>query len=103
MWDRLTFLNKGLVLISVPLFFQLAFYGVLADIQTDSAHATASAFHSKELLRLTGAVFRGLRELGNSLRGAVMTADPEFTKSYDSLAQQVPNDIRELHRLVGDN
>ncbi|HTK75997.1 MAG TPA: ATP-binding protein [Gemmataceae bacterium] len=103
MWDRLTFLNKGLVLISVPLLFQLAFFGLLADIQSDYARATASTIASKELLRQTGAVSRSLRELGNSLRVAVLTGDPELTDSYEHSAQQIRQDLQDLRTLVGGN
>lgn len=101
MWNRLTFVNKGLVLISVPLLFQLAFFGLLADIQRDNARATAAAMHSKELLRQTAVVSRGLRELGSSLRVALLAPEPDPV--YEHASQQVLLDIGELQKLVGDN
>jgi len=103
MWDRLTFLSKGLVLISVPLLFQMSFFALLAEMQRDNARATASAIRAKEVLRQTGVVSRGLRDLGTSLRVAVLTPEPEFAESYAHSAQQLPLDIQELRKLVGDN
>jgi signal transduction histidine kinase/ActR/RegA family two-component response regulator len=103
MWNRLTFPNKGLLLISVPLLFQLAFFGMLADMQRDNAIATASAIHSKELLRQTGAVARSLNGLGTSLRLAVVSTEAEPTQAYENAAEQVRHDIQELRKLVSDN
>src|SRR5881227_2012193 len=103
MWDRLTFLRKGLVLISVPLLFNAAFFGLLADMQQDNARATASAIRTKELLRQTAAVARSLRELGTSVWSAILTADPELADAYERSAQQIPQDIRDLQNAVGDN
>src|SRR5438128_2289301 len=80
MWDRLTFLQKGLVLISVPLLFDAAFFGLLADMLQENTRATASAIHTKELLLQTAAVSRNLRELGTTFRSAVLTADPERSR-----------------------
>src|SRR5438132_10043592 len=102
MWDRLTFLHKGLVLSSVPLLFDAAFFGLLADMLQENTRATASAIHTKELLLQTAAVSRNLRELGTTFRSAVLTADPELAEAYERSAQQIPNDIRDLQSAVAD-
>jgi signal transduction histidine kinase/ActR/RegA family two-component response regulator len=103
MWDRLTFLQKGLVLISVPLLFQLAFFGLLADMQRDNDRATVSAMRSKDLLHQAAAVSRNLRELASSFRLALFTSDAESAESFRKTAQQIPQDIRDLQDAVRDN
>jgi signal transduction histidine kinase/ActR/RegA family two-component response regulator len=102
-WDRLTFFRKGLVLIAVPLLFQLAFVAVLADMQHGNAQATAASLHSKEVLRQTQAVARGLRDVGPSFRTALLTGDQDQTAAYQRAAQQIPQEILDLQNRISDN
>jgi CHASE3 domain sensor protein len=103
MWVKLTIFKKGLILVSVPLLFQLAFFGLLADMQHSNAQAVAWALHSKEVLQQTQVVWRNLHELGTGLRGFILAADPDLRKAYERAAKQLPQDILELKDRVSDN
>ncbi|HEV3256508.1 MAG TPA: ATP-binding protein [Gemmataceae bacterium] len=103
MWHNLTIFKKGLVLISVPLLFQLAFFGLLSDMQHSNAQAVRWSIHSKEVLRQTQVVLRSLLEMGTGLRGFILAADPDLHAAYQRAAQQLPRDVLELQNFVSDN
>jgi two-component system CheB/CheR fusion protein len=100
---RLTILKKGLILIAVPLVFQLAFFGLLADMQYSNSQAVAWSIHSKEVLQQTQVVLRNLTEMGTGLRGFILAADADLGKAYESAAAQLPRDIAELQNRVSDS
>jgi CHASE3 domain sensor protein len=102
-WNKLTFFQKGLVLISVPLLLQLTFLGLLADMQQSHARAVSWSIHSKEVLRQTQVVLRNLLEMGTGLRGFILAADPDLGAAYERAAKQLPQDIRELQNRVSDD
>src|SRR5262245_5295127 len=101
-WNKLTFFQKGLVLISVPLLFQLAFFGLLADMHRSNARAVRWSIHSKEVLSQAQVVLRNLLELGTGLRGFILSSDSDLGAAYHRAAQQLPLDVRELKARVSD-
>lgn len=103
MWTKLSIFQKGLVLIAVPLLFQLAFFALLSDMQRNNARAASWAIHSKEVLTQTQVVLRNLLEMGTGMRGFILAADADLGAAYDRAASQLPLDIAELKRRVGDN
>jgi signal transduction histidine kinase/ActR/RegA family two-component response regulator len=103
MWARLSIFQKGLVLIAVPLLFQLGFFALLADMQSNNAQAARWAIHSKEVLTQTQVVLRNLLEMGTGMRGFILAADPDLGAAYERAARQLPLDIAELKRRVSDN
>jgi signal transduction histidine kinase len=102
-WDKFTMFQKGLVLISAPLLFQLAFFALLADMHRSNARAVNWSIHSKEVLRQTQVVLRNLLELGTGMRGFVLSADPDLAAAYERAAKQLPQDVRDLESSVSDN
>jgi signal transduction histidine kinase/ActR/RegA family two-component response regulator len=95
--------KKGLLLISAPLLFQLAFFALLADMHRSNAEAVRWSIHSKDVLRQTQVVLRNLLELGTGMRGYILSADPDLLAAYQRAAKQLPQDIAELERGVEDN
>ena len=103
MWNKLTIFQKGLVLIAAPLFFQIGFFVLLADMQNGNTRVVNWSIHSKEVLRQTQVVLRDLLELGTGMRGFILAADPDLKAAYDQAAQQLPRNIVELQNKVGDS
>ncbi len=102
MWDRLTIFQKGLVLIAVPLLFQLGFVALLADMQQSNTDAVEWSMHSKNVLQQSQAVLRSLLELGTGLRGFILSSDPDLGAAYEKAAEQLPNEIGKLKDSVTD-
>jgi signal transduction histidine kinase len=102
-WNRLTIFKKGLILIAVPLLFQLVFIALLADMQESNAQAVRWSIHSKEVLQQTQVLLRNLLEMGTGMRGFILAADADLKAAYDRGAEQVPRDVVELEHRVADN
>ncbi|HEV3446070.1 MAG TPA: CHASE3 domain-containing protein [Gemmataceae bacterium] len=94
---------KGLVLISVPLLFQLAFIWLVADLQRISAAAQASAGHSQDVLRHSQAVLKSLLDAETAIRGFLLTGDPLFTEPYVQACREVPVTTQQLANLIQDD
>src|SRR5689334_20485616 len=103
MWAKLTIFQKGLVLIAMPLLFQLGFFALLSDMQRGNEEAANWAIHTKEVLTQTQVVLRNLLEMGTGVRGFILAADPDLGAAYERAARQLPLDIAELKRRVSDN
>ncbi len=102
-WNNLTIFKKGLLLIVAPLFFQLVFFGLLAEMQTSIMKAQDWSIHSKDVLRQTQVILRNLLELGTGMRGYIISADADLKKAYDLAAQRLPKDVERLSASVIDN
>ncbi len=67
---RLT--TKGLLLIAIPAFFELALLSGLVKAQSDAALAERWAIHSEDVLRQTAAILDPVMGESVALRGAVL-------------------------------
>jgi len=95
--------SKGLIVISIPLVFVLAFVWLVTEMKRSSEQAQAWSSHSKEVIVQTQALFRSLAAAEAGVRGYVITGDPAFAASYDQATREVPEAIRQLQTLVRDN
>jgi signal transduction histidine kinase len=100
---RLPILAKGLVLIAVPLLFQLGFLGLMARMRRDGALAEQWTIHSKDVIaQAQRGRIRLLATIG-AAQGFALTGDPSFqSAALDSLAK-VPGEFQSLASLVVDN
>lgn len=103
MGENLTITKKGLLLVAVPLLFQLVFIGFLIKMQRDSIEAQRQAVRTKDVIARTEAVFRTLVQAHSSIRGLIVTGDPVFSRSYEQFMQRLPQELAGLRRLVRDS
>jgi signal transduction histidine kinase len=97
---RLT--TKGLLLIAIPAFFELALLSGLVKAQSDAALAERWAIHSEEVLRQTAAILDPVMGESVALRGAVLAHDTHFTTPV-AVWMDVDRRIDQLAELVADN
>jgi signal transduction histidine kinase len=97
---RLT--TKGLLLIAIPAFFELALLSGLVKAQSDAAQAERWAIHSEDVLRQTTAILDPVLGESVALRGAVLTNDTRFTTPV-TVWMDVDRRIDQLAELVADN
>src|SRR5438876_7096021 len=95
----LTIFSKGLILVSIPLLFQLAFIWLVADMQATSAEAQARSSHSKEVLTQTQVVLRSLLDAETGSHGFLLTEDPLFSAPYQQSVREIPSALPELQQL----
>ncbi len=97
---RLT--TKGLLLIAIPAFFELALLSGLVKAQSDAAQAERWAIHSEDVLRQTTAILDPVLGESVALRGAVLANDTRFTTPV-TVWMDVDRRIDQLAELVADN
>src|SRR6266851_2792147 len=100
---NLTIFKKGLILVSVPLLFQLAFLGLVAEMQSSNAEAQEWYTRTKEVLSQAQTVLWCLVDGQNGIRGFILSGDPSFRRPYEAAARELPEALQQLQTFVGDN
>ena len=103
MITRLTILRKGLILIAVPLFFQLVFIALVAKMRTDGAAAEALKIHTMDVIAQAQKGRVRLLSAHGAIQGFILTRDPRFEGALGLAASKAPRDVAELEALVRDN
>ena len=98
-----TVAQKLLLLISIPLLFQLGFVGLVVKLQRDSEEAQRLSLHSEDVTSKAYAVLDRLLDADSDLRTGIITGFPDFFDSLNETLQEMPNTVEELRALVGDH
>ena len=80
MTTRLTILIKGLILIAVPLIFQLAFIALVAKMRNEGAQAEERTIHSKDVIAQAQTCRVRLLSAHGAIQGFILTRDPSFER-----------------------
>lgn len=95
MGSRLSILHKGLLLIAIPLFCQLAIIGIYARIMREATESRNLAIEALKIDKDGERVYRLLADAQNSIRGYVITEDEAllepFEKAMDALPEAISN------------
>ena len=100
---RLTIFRKGLLLIAVPLLFQLLFVAVLVRSLANTAEVERLALHTKDVLVEAEAAFGSLVLMQAQSRGFVLTEAPALDADAREAAEAAARRLAALERMVGDN
>ena len=100
---NLTLAQKGLVLVLVPLAFQLGFVALVIQSQSTQVEDARWAAHTKEVIAQTHEVRSVVLDAHASVRGYVIARDPAFAAPYRRAARDLPELLDALDALVGDN
>lgn len=98
----LTIFRKGLILVAVPLLFQLVLIVGVAAMHRQLQEADQDAERSKHILLQSEAVSARFLDLEAGFRGYVLTEKAAFTESYDRAVREVPEALLRMRALVGD-
>ena len=102
MSTHLTILRKGLILIAVPLIFQVIFIGLLTRIRQEGASAVEWTIHTKDVIAQAQASQVVLLEAHGAVQGLIITREPEYDRAIDRWTAQVPVEIDALRSMVSD-
>jgi len=107
---NLSLIRKGIVLLAVPLMYQLALIGIFAWLQIRYVHVQRQSEHTKQVIAQNRAISAQMRELAatvteaeSGIRGYVITAKPEFRQPYDRAVQRIPGELDRLAELTRDD
>lgn len=96
-------LRKGLMLIAIPLAFQVAFAGFLLLRQERVDEAGRWAIHTKVVLAIAETMFRTLIEADHSVSALITLSDRTRDAEAAAALGRLPGQIDSLHFEVRDN
>lgn len=94
--------HKGLILISVPLIFQLIFVFVLAGLLAQAQQQEKLAERGQRIVSRLGNVSKHIIESEMALLFYVMKKNPVYKQEYEFNDQQIPIMFNELKKLTSD-
>jgi PAS domain S-box-containing protein len=100
---NLSVFQKGLVVVAIPLLFQLSFVLVVVQLRRESVAAEWWTAHTREVIAGAGEVRVLVADGTVSARGYVITADPAFAAGFHHTRAVLPGRLDALERLVSDN
>lgn len=95
--------HKGLILISVPLIFVLAFVVLVTQVKRHGEEAQIQYLRTKEVIVQAEAISKSLLDAEASIRGYVIVGEPAFAAVYERTAVEIPEKMKRLQSLIQDN
>jgi signal transduction histidine kinase len=104
MSTNLTIFQKGLILLAIPLLFQLIFFGVLLKMEWEQEDVERMAVHTKKVIAQAETAYRYLLEASSHVRRLVITGeDPTATPTLHDALSKVSQEFQVLEGLLEDN
>ncbi len=103
MTRRLSILSKGFLLIAIPLFFQLAFIGLVARMRRENAGVVDLTIHTKDVIAVEESCRAGLLSAHGAIQGYIITHDPPYAARLARLDRSARERLAALRGLVVDN
>ena len=100
--DRLTIFSKGLLLIAVPLCFQLVFIGLVATMRRNNIDAAQWAIRSNEIIAQAESCGYRILSAHGAVQGFIITKDASFGHELRRLSADSRDKLRTLLELVSD-
>jgi signal transduction histidine kinase len=102
MGENLSIFKKGLVLVAIPLLFQLGFIALMVQMRQESREDYRWSSQTKVVLAEIESTFRRLVEAHSDMHGYIITGEPAFAQAYDHAVAALPGAIGKLRSLVRD-
>ena len=100
---KLTVFQKGLVLLVLPLLFQLVFFLAVFRYEREYAEAEHWATHTKEVIARAHEIHTTVTDARAGVQGYVITTDPKFAEPYRHSRRDLSRQFDDLINLVQDN
>ncbi|HEY9679042.1 MAG TPA: PAS domain S-box protein [Drouetiella sp.] len=95
--------HKGLILVAVPLIFEVIFLATLTYLLRQAEIEVQRQVRSKAIISQANTLSKLFYDAGVAMGGYSITKSPLFSDRYDKIVRQIPQDLDELKNLVGDN
>lgn len=100
---RLTLAQKGIVLVCVPLLFELCFVAILAFLLHQSHEEREREILSKRIIGCASDLIKMASNLHQGPAGYVVTGSEEFVKQYNNASRDFPIKLQELDSLLSQD
>src|SRR4051812_13184521 len=97
---RLTIFRQGVILVSLPLLFQLGLIALAIDLERRQSHAADRVAHAKEVRAVAQNVFTSLVDAETGVRGFLLTSDPQFIEPHTQAGARLPHQLALLVSLL---
>ena len=91
---------KGLVIVAIPLIFEIAFAGLLMTMDAIVQREHEEVLRSEEVIASTYRLASLVVDAETAIRGYIITGQPRFTAPYVHAVNNVPFEMRRLHALA---
>src|ERR1700722_10413295 len=95
--------HKGLILVAVPLIFEVIFLATLTYLLRQAEIEVQRQVRSKAIISQANTLSKLFYDAGVAMGGYSITKSPLFSDRYDKIVHQIPQDLEELKTLLGDN
>jgi PAS domain S-box-containing protein len=102
-WNRLSVRRQGFMVIVVPLLCLFASLGIFSWQRYSIDRSQKWVDHTNQVLLESNRLLTALLNAETGVRGYALTASPEFLEPFDMAQSALPNSLRRLDLLVGDN
>src|SRR5437764_11502094 len=102
MGENLSIFKKGLVLVAIPLVFQLGLIVLMVQMRQESREDYQGSSQTKRVLAEVANTFRRLVEAQSDMRSYIITGELAFAQAYDHTVAMLPGVIGKLRSLVRD-
>ena len=101
--SQFTIVNKGLLLVALPLVVQAVFIGMLLHAQVELNNAQKWAVHTKEVIARVEEIYRRLLEGYTGIRILAVSDNPSISRPFREALDKMPAQMEELKLLTSDN
>ncbi len=95
--------QMGLILVSVPFFFEILFVGILTGLLHQAEDEIRREQHSKDIVAHANILTRSIIDAGTAVGAYGYTRSPMFKKTYETAFRKVSVEVDQLDALVRDN
>src|SRR5262245_26508268 len=100
---RLTLFRQGVILVSLPLLFQLGLIALVIDLERRQSRAAVRFAHAKEVRAVAQDVFAALVDAETGVCGFLLTSDPQFLEPRTQAAARLPGQLELFVSLMDDS
>jgi len=98
---KMTLTKKGIILVSIPLLFELVFVGILALLNAQAEQEAVDAFRSGRISNGTNQLIRDMFETVSITRAELSRS--LSSENYESILSRIRSDLNELKDAVKGN
>lgn len=95
--------QKGLLLVAVPLIFELIFVAFLVVLQDESERAAERVAHSKAICIAAETVIRNSYDAASAFVLFLVAKTPNYAERFEAVEQKRAKQLKELSDLIGDD
>lgn len=100
---RISLFHKGLILVAIPLIFELISYGVLADLYNRAQEEARQAEKARQISDTINLIVRNFYDMLTTIKAAALVRDPSLQTRKEAMVEKTFDEMRKVKELVEDD